>query len=202
MHHRPHLIERHAAGGRIERQREDRSARCRAAGHHCARGVHRQGHRLVGQRVAQAAGDSSRLDAKGVSDCTGVLDIVVVRIQEPVGAERRREVRREALRVVGGKDALINRQHRQQRRAERDARTVIVNGDISCAKEIGSRRNIGITISQFENNSKLTARKQQGGSLVKQRRVAVRYRTSDVDDKLIGVLINGEGHKACRPRRA
>ena len=125
MHHRTQLIERHAAGGRIERQREDRSARCRATAHHRARRVHRQGHRLVAQSVGQAAGDTSRLDAKGVSDRSGILDVVVVRVQEPVGAEDRREVGREALRVVGAKDALINRQHRQQRRAERDARTVI-----------------------------------------------------------------------------
>ena len=125
MHHSPQLIERHAAGGRIERQREDHTARRRAAGHHRAQLVHRQGHRLVGQGVGQAAGDTSRLDAKSVGDRSGILDVVVVRVQEPVVAEGRREVGREARRGVGAKDALIHRQRRQRRRIGCNRRTVI-----------------------------------------------------------------------------
>ena len=143
MHHRTLLIERHAAGVLIQRQREDHTTRPRAAGHHRAIAVHRQGHRLIGQRVGESAGDTSRLNAKGVSDRIGVLDVVVVRVQEPVGTKGRREVGREARRVVGRQDGFIHRQHRQGR-SRADAWTVIQEQKVGTYIQ---RRALGITIS-------------------------------------------------------
>ena len=87
VHHRPDLVERHIAGVGVQRDGEHRAAGRRRARHHRAGRVHAQRHRLIGQRVDQTAGHIRRGNAELVADRVRILDVVVVRVLEPVVAK-------------------------------------------------------------------------------------------------------------------